>query len=49
MLSGCKVHHGSKLGLNVTLPLNISLDLGSERGAQHDLAQIDTDSGGHML
>src|SRR6266704_7147477 len=27
----------------VTLPLNVSLDLGSVRGAQHDLAMIDTD------
>ncbi len=33
----------SKLGLNVTLPLNISLDLGSIRGTQYDLAVIDTD------
>ncbi len=30
--------------LYVTLPLNVSLDLGSECGAQHDLAMIDTDS-----
>src|SRR6266702_2541222 len=28
----------------VTVPLNVSLDLGSNRGAQHDLAIIDTDS-----
>src|SRR6266702_4999256 len=27
----------------VTLPLNVSLDLGSVRGAQYDLAMIDTD------
>ena len=27
----------------VTLPLNVSLDLGSMGGAQHDLAIIDTD------
>src|SRR6266702_733980 len=26
----------------VTLPLNVSLDLGSVRGTQHDLAVIDT-------
>ena len=30
----------------VTLPLNVSLDLGLVRGAQHDLAIIDTD---HLL
>ena len=28
---------------SVTLPLNVSLDLGSRHGAQHDLATIDTD------
>ncbi len=28
---------------HVTLPLNISLDLGSIRGTQHDLAAIDAD------
>ncbi len=27
----------------VTLPLNVSLDLGLARGTQHDLAAIDTD------
>ncbi len=32
------------LGLNVTLPLNVSLDLGSECGAQHNLVMIDMDS-----
>ncbi len=33
----------NKLGLNVTLPPNVSLDLGSGRGAQYDLVYIDTD------
>src|SRR6266702_512646 len=32
--------------LDVTLPLNVSLDLGSVSGAQHNLAIIDTD---HLL
>ncbi len=29
---------------HVTLPLNVNLDLGSDSGAQHDLANIDMDS-----
>ena len=28
---------------SVTLPLNVSLDLGSYRGTQHNLALVDTD------
>jgi len=34
---------------SVTLPLNVSLDLGSICGAQHDLATIDTDPCDHVL
>ncbi len=33
----------------VTLPLNVSLDVGSYRGTQRDLATIDMDSWGHVL
>src|SRR6266702_4710344 len=29
----------------VTLPLNVSLDIGSIRGTQHNLAAVDTDPG----
>ena len=43
MIFGSKVRHDEKLGLNVTLPLNVSLDLGSIHGTQHDLAAIDAD------
>ncbi len=35
--------------LIVTLPLNISLDVGSQHRAQHDLAEIDTDFLSHVL
>jgi len=33
----------NEIMINVTLPLNVSLDLGSMCGVQHDLATIDTD------
>ncbi len=36
-------------GQCVMLPLNVSLDIGSRRRAQHDLAMIDTDFPSHVL
>ncbi len=41
--SGDARHDDEELGLNVTLPPNVSLDVGSKCGAQHNLAVLDTD------
>ncbi len=44
-LQTCKVigNVHCDMRVNVTLPLNVSLDLGLMCGTQHDLAMIDTD------
>ncbi len=51
MLSGCKAHHDEELGLNVMLPLNISLDLGQRavRDTQLSNALVYMDASSHVI
>ena len=47
---GCKAHHNGELGLNVTLPPNVSLDLGLEMACDTWLSKDRyTQTGSHVI